>query len=78
MRHQASQLASIKNLDIDELEEMRKEHEKRLRELEKVYMSKKENSSVGRIIRERMGFKSNESQGSESPREQFERDIDAD
>jgi hypothetical protein len=74
-------LGSIKNLDIDELEEMRKEHEKRLKELERVYMSKKENSSVGRIIRERMGYPAskNESQASDSPRnglEQFERDVD--
>lgn len=48
---------------------MRQEQEKRLKELEEVYMSKKENSQVGRIIRERMGHKE-----SDSPRgEDFER-----
>ena len=56
---------------------MRKEHEKRTRELGKIYMAKLENSGVGKIIRERMGFKSSESQGSESPREEFDRDMDA-
>jgi len=55
---------------------MRKEHEKRTRELGKIYMAKLENSGVGKTIRERMGFKSNESQGSESPRAEFERDMD--
>jgi len=44
MRHQASQLASTKNLDLDELEYMRMENEKRLKELEEIYMRKKENS----------------------------------
>lgn len=44
MRHQASQLASAKNLDLDELEEMRRENEFRMRELEEMYMRKKENS----------------------------------
>lgn len=32
------------------------ENEKRLRELEEVYMRKRENSQVGRIMREKMGF----------------------
>jgi len=67
MRHQASQLGSIKNLDINELEDMRKENERRLKELEEVYMSKKENSQVGRIIRDRMGLKSTVTTN-ESPR----------
>ena len=55
---------------------MRAEQEKRLKELEDVYMSKKENSQVGRIIRERMGHQSeNRTLESEpSPRgEDFER-----
>lgn len=56
MRHQASQLASAKNLDLDELERMRAENDKRLRELEEMYMRKKENTQVGRIMRERMGY----------------------
>jgi hypothetical protein len=58
MRHQASQLASVKNLDIEELEMMRTENDKRLKELEEVYMRKRENSQVGRIMREKMGFPS--------------------
>lgn len=33
MRHQGSQLGSIKNLDLDELEQMRAENERRLQEL---------------------------------------------
>ena len=41
---------------------MREENEKRLKELEEVYMRKRENQGVGRVIRERMGFTS------ESPR----------
>lgn len=44
MRHQASQLASAKNLDLDELERMRAENDKRLKELEMIYMKKKENT----------------------------------
>ena len=56
MRHQASQLASTKNLDLDDLERMRLENEERLKQLEEMYLSKKQNSSVGRMMRERMGF----------------------
>ena len=55
---------------------MRQEQEKRLRELEEIYMSKKENSQVGRIIRERMGHHATETRTheSDSPRgEDFER-----
>lgn len=40
---------------------MRFENEKRLKELEEVYMRKKENSTVGKIMRERMGFSTNKS-----------------
>lgn len=50
---------------------MRTQNERRLKELEEIYMSKKENSQVGRIIRERMGYQ--KSQASDSPRD-FERD----
>jgi hypothetical protein len=42
--------------DLDELEQMRKQNEIRLKELEAMYMSKKMNSSVGRIIRDKMGY----------------------
>lgn len=37
---------------------MRIINEKRLRELENIYMGKQENSQVGPIIRERMGLRS--------------------
>jgi len=47
MRHQASQLASNANLDLDELERMRKEGESRLKQLEEMYNTKKTNSGVG-------------------------------
>lgn len=59
---------------------MRKENEQRLKELEEVYMRKRENSSVGRIMRERMGFSEKKSTQN-SPRNkdyEFERDIDGD
>ncbi len=58
MRHQASQLGSHANLSLEELEEMRMENESRLRQLEEVYHRKKENSGVGRVIRDRMGLTS--------------------
>ena len=56
MRHQASQLASNKNLDLDDLERMRRENEERLKQLEEMYLSKKQNSSIGRMIRSNMGY----------------------
>ena len=58
MRHQASQLASTKNLDLDELEIMREENEVRLRQLEELYMNKRQNATAGRMIREKMGYTS--------------------
>lgn len=42
---------------MDEIESMRTATSKRLKELEEIYMSKKENSLVGPAIRQRMGFK---------------------
>ena len=44
-------------MTLEELEFMRKENEERLKMLEEVYNRKKENSGVGRVIREKMGFK---------------------
>ena len=61
MRHQASQLASTKNMDLEEIESLRKENEERLKVLEEMYISKKTNSSVGGWIRDKMGFKSSNS-----------------
>ena len=59
----------MKNLDLEELEMMRTQNEKRLRELEEVYMRKQENTQVGRIMRERMGYTSSRGGSKEhSPR----------
>lgn len=76
MRHQASQLASVKNLELGELEQMRYENERRLKELEEIYMRKKENSSVGRIMRERMGYSEKRSSQNSPRREDFEDELD--
>ncbi len=46
----------MKNLDLDELERMREENDARLKELEEVYNRKRENTQVGKIMREKMGF----------------------
>ena len=43
-------------MDLGELEQMRYENERRMKELEEMYMRKKENSQVGRIMREKMGY----------------------
>jgi hypothetical protein len=47
----------LKNVDLDELEQMRKENEYRLKELQEAYYGKRENATVGKVMRERMGFK---------------------
>lgn len=53
---------------------MRAENERRLKQLEEIYNRKKENSSVGRIIRDRMGYSINDKT---TPREpNFERDAE--
>ena len=70
-------MGSIKNFDIDELERAKKENEKRLKELERIYMSKKENSGVGKVIRDRMGLHSDDEKPTveDSPRgEDFDRE----
>jgi hypothetical protein len=46
-------------LTLEELEEQRTANEKRLKELEQIYMNKRQNSGVGRIIRENMGYTDN-------------------
>lgn len=78
MRHQASQLASTKNLDLDELERMREENAKRVRELEEMYMNKKQNSTVGKIIREKMGYPSSPPNKDLRERPDFDRDYGSD
>lgn len=83
MRHQASQLGSIKNLDLDEIEYMRSENEIRLKELEEMYMRKRETGQVGKIIRDKMGYSAHDRK---SPRDlpsaregaDFDRDEDFD
>lgn len=58
------------------------ENDKRLKQLEEVYMRKKENSTVGKIMRERMGYTDKNKSHSNSPRNHkeadFERDDDID
>ena len=55
---------------------MKSENEVRLKELEEMYMSKKENSGVGRVIRERMGLHSNERPNEDINGHEFERAED--
>ena len=55
MRHQASQLASLKNIDIKEIERLRQENEERLKYLETQYFNKREPEKVGNMILERLG-----------------------
>jgi hypothetical protein len=38
---------------------MRSENEERLKQLEEMYLAKRTNTSVGRIIREKMGYSDN-------------------
>lgn len=59
-------MASTGNLNLDELERMRKENEERMKYLEEMYLTKKTNSSIGGIIRDKMGYKSS---AHASPRE---------
>lgn len=51
----------MKNIDLDELERMKEENERRMRELEEVYFGKRENAQVGKIIRDRMGVSGKDS-----------------
>lgn len=55
---------------------MRVENERRLKELEEIYLRKKENSQVGKIIRDRMGYSSQDRKSTqESPKNaEFDRD----
>lgn len=54
------------------------ENEKRLKELEEIYIRKKENSQVGRIMRERMGFSDKNRSTSNTPRQRKEYQPDFD
>jgi hypothetical protein len=55
---------------------MRQENEQRLKELEQIYMRKKENSSVGRIMREKMGYTEKKSTQN-TPRKDYDEDDEA-
>ena len=75
----------MKNIDIDELEMMRTENQQRLKELEEAYYGKRDNATVGKVVRERLGFKdSSNERRSNSPRgganlgatADFDRDFD--
>jgi hypothetical protein len=65
---------------LEELEEQRRQNEERLRELEEIWMRKKQNSGVGRQIREKMGFKEEEpvdlDRGEEGEEDDQEEEID--
>jgi hypothetical protein len=55
MRHQSSQLVTFKNIDINEIERLRQEHEERMKYLETKYFNKREPEKVGNMILERLG-----------------------
>ena len=63
---------------------MRMENQQRLKELEEAYYGKRENATVGKVMRERMGFKdSSNERRSDSPKGghlagtvDFDRDVD--
>ncbi len=57
---------------------MRAENERRLQELQEMYMMKKQNSSVGRIIRDRMGFSNNDRDSPFDKNKRNEVDFDRD
>lgn len=56
MRHQAGQLESLKNLDLDALEEQRLANKRKIDELTEVYLRKIENKAAGKMIRRKLGF----------------------
>jgi len=74
MRHQASQLASLKNIDINEIERLRQENEERLKYLETQYFNKREPEKVGNAILERLGKSNAHMSSLEDQPEDFERD----
>jgi hypothetical protein len=74
MRHQASQLASLKNIDINEIERLRQENEERLKYLETQYFNKREPEKVGNAILERLGKSNAHLSSLEDQPEDFERD----
>ena len=78
MRHQASQLASLKNIDIKEIERLRHENELRLKYLETQYFNKREPEKVGNTILERLGKSHTNAnlQSFEDQPEDFERDAE--
>ena len=53
---------------------MRKDNERRLKELGEIYLKKKINGSVGMIIREKMGFADTKSSAPQSPKDIFNED----
>ena len=81
MRHQASQLASLKNIDIHEIERLRKDNEERMKYLETQYFNKREPEKVGNAILKRLEdhFSVNLNPDKKEPyyHEDFERDQEA-
>jgi hypothetical protein len=62
---------------LEDLEQMRKENEERLRELEQVYNRKKENSGIGKAIRQKMGYPTEDDIAPKSNRDYGEEDDEA-
>ena len=58
MRHMAGQLNSIKDLDLQALEEERMETQRKIAELTEIYLGEKEKSSKGvaQMMRRKMGY----------------------
>ena len=56
LRHKAGQLDSLKDLDINELERRRLELAEKSRDLNEAYLSRKENSLAGKLMRRKMGM----------------------
>ena len=58
MRHKAGQLDSLKNLDINQLEEERIATQKKIDELTEIYLQQKEMQSAGtaQMMRRKMGY----------------------
>ena len=58
MRHQAGQLDSVKNLDLNALEDERKATQRKIAELTEVYLQQKEQTSAGaaQMMRRKMGM----------------------
>lgn len=53
-RHKPGQLDSLKDLNLEDLEQLREQQEQRLRELEYILFSGDDNSKIGKELRKKM------------------------